>query len=96
VGAGERVLVGDRAVHVRLGGEVHDGIHALGQLQHEVGVLDRAHHQLHVVRQVLAATGVGELVEHNDRVFAVQEVDERGADEAGRAGHEQPHTRTPR
>jgi hypothetical protein len=96
VGAGERVLVRDRAVHVRLGGEVHDGVHAIGHLEHEVAVLDRAHHQLDVLGQVVAPPGVGELVEHDDRVAGVQQVDEGRADEAGGARHEQPHTRTPR
>jgi hypothetical protein len=96
VGAGEGVLVGDRAVHVRLGGEVDDRVDALGQLQHEVAILDRAHDQLDVVGQVLAPAGVGQLVEHNHVVLVLDEVDIGRADEAGGAGDEQPHTRTPR
>jgi hypothetical protein len=96
VRAGESVLVRDRAVHMGLGGEVHDRVRALGELEHEIAVLDRADHQLHVVGQVLAPAGVGQLVEDDDRVLRVQHVHEGGADEAGGAGNEQPHTRTPR
>ena len=46
VRAGEGVLVGDRAVDVGLGGEVDDRVHALGELEDEVAVLDRADDQL--------------------------------------------------
>ena len=80
---------------MRLGREVDDRVDALGQLQHEVAVLDRADDQLHVVGQVLAPPGVGELVEHHHVVLVLDEAHVGRADEAGRAGHEQPHTRTP-
>ena len=52
--------------------------------------------QLDVVGHVLAPAGVGELVEHDDVVVVLDEPDVGRADEAGGAGHEQPHTRTPR
>ena len=81
---------------MRLRREVHDRVDALGQLQDEVAVLDRTDDQLHAVRQVLAAAGVGELVEHHHVVLVLDEMDVGGAYEAGGAGHEQPHTRTPR
>jgi hypothetical protein len=94
--AREHVLVGDRAVHVRLGREVHDGLHATGHLHHEVAVLDAAHHQLRAVRDVLATAGVGELVEHHHLVRVREQPHVGRADETGSARHEQLHARTPR
>ena len=68
---------------------------AAGDLHDELAVLDPAHHELHAVRQVLAAPRVGELVEHGDVVLRLEQPDVGGADEAGAAGHEQLHARTP-
>ena len=55
VGAGEGVLVVDRAVDVGLGGEVDDRVGALHRLAHDRRVLDRALDQLDPLGQVLAA-----------------------------------------
>ncbi len=91
MGAGEGVLVVDRAVDVGLGGEVDDRVAALHRLAHDLGVLDRADDELGALRQVLAAAGVGELVEHAYLVLGAGEAHVGGADEAGGAGDEQLH-----
>ena len=71
----ERVGLGDRAVDVRLGGEVDDrlGAAAVDRAGDRRRVLDRAAHEakrgsLGEVLEVLLAPGVGELVEHRHLV----------------------------
>ena len=91
VGAGEGVLVVDRAVDVGLGGEVDDRVAALHRLAHDRRVLDRADHQLDALGQVLAPARVGELVEHADLVLGLDEADVGGADEPGGAGDQELH-----
>ena len=61
---------------------------------HRVGVLDPAVDEADVeVLEVLAAAGVGELVEHDDLVAVLREAhaDEVRADEPGAAADEQLH-----
>ena len=91
VGAGEGVLVVDRAVDVGLGGEVDDRVDALHRLADDLRVLDRALDQLDALGQVLRPAGVGELVEHDDLVLGAGDADVGGADESGGAGDEQLH-----
>ena len=91
VGAGEGVLVVDRAVDVGLGGEVDDRVAALHRLAHDRRVLDRADDQLGALGQVLAPAGVGELVEHDDLVLVAGEPHVGGADEPGGAGDQELH-----
>ena len=102
VGDHERVGVGDRAIHVRLGSEVHHRVAALNGLAHGRGVLDRASQEgearivVHL-GEVLLAAGVRELVEHHDLVALVAQprAHERRADEARPAADEQPHDDAP-
>ena len=100
VGGDELARGLDRAVDVRLGGEVDDGVAALDRAPDGVAVGDVALDQLEAIGrqalEVLAPARVGELVEHPDRVLreALEAiVDEARADEAGAAGDEQPHCR---
>jgi hypothetical protein len=98
MGAHECVGIGDRAVDVRLGGEVHDGVDRGRRLRDGHGVLDRAVHEGMVdVAQVLAPPRVRELVEDHDVVAVVADAvpDERRADEPGAAADQQPHVGTP-
>ena len=82
----------DRAVDVRLGGEVDDRVAARGCARHVGRLSDVAVVELDVVRQVRAVPGVRELVEHDDLVAAAQQaLDEMRADEAGAAGDEDLH-----
>jgi hypothetical protein len=93
----ERVGLGDRAVDVRLGGEVDDRVDAVQRAGHRVGVLDPRVDELHVqAREVLAATGVGELVEHDDLVAVLGQAqpDEVRADEPGAAADQELHAAT--
>ena len=79
---------------MRLGGEVHDGVDARHRAGDSGGVLDPGVHELDVeALEVLAPSGVGELVEHGDRVAVVAQPDahERRADEPGAAADEQLH-----
>jgi len=91
VGAGEGVLVLDRAVDVRLGGEVDDRVDALHRFAHHRRVLDPALDQCRALRQVLAPAGVGELVEDDDLVLGAGDADVGRADETGGAGHQELH-----
>ena len=93
VRAGEGVLVVDRAVDVRLGGEVDDRVAALHRLAHDRRVLDPADEQLGALGQVLAPPRVGQLVEHADVVLVADQPHVGRADEAGGAGDEDPHAR---
>ena len=69
VGHRERVLALDRAVHVRLGGEVDHRVGALHRLAHHHRVLDPAHHQRVLdPLQVLPPARVGQLVQHHHLV----------------------------
>ncbi len=96
VGGDERVRLGDRAVDVRLGGEVDDRVAALDRVGDRGGVLDAADHEADVeVLQVLAPARVGQLVEDGDLVaLGEPDADEVGADEAGAAADEQLHAAT--
>jgi hypothetical protein len=92
----------DRAVDVRLGGEVDDGVHIGHQRGHDLRVRDVAHDEpqpgglLRVRfdrREVGPVACVGQLVEDDDlgAVAAGEDVaDEARADEARSAGDEQP------
>ena len=95
VSAGERLLVGDRAVDVRLGGEVHDRVAARERVPDGVGILGRALDELDPVLhfgQVLAPPRIGELVEDHNLVAAVErEADVAGPDEPGTAGDKELH-----
>ncbi len=70
---------------MRLGGEVDDRVDALHRIGDRALVLDRAVDELVLdVVEVLAAPGVGELVEHDDVVAVIAHADahEVRADEA--------------
>ena len=92
---GARVV--DRAVDVRLGGEVDDDVAARHRLVHgrlvaDVGLDDRD--LLGDRRQARAVPGVGEGVDHHDLVVRVRldrVVDEVGADEPGAACDQELH-----
>ena len=93
----ERVGLGDRAVDVRLGGEVHDRVGAVDRLGDRRRVLDpRVDEDDVQALEVLATSGVGELVEHDDLVAVVAQAQahEVRADEAGAAADEQLHAVT--
>ena len=93
VRAGEGVLVGDRAVDVRLGGEVDDRVACPRPARRPGrGPRSRRRPARPPSGQVLAPARVGELVEHGHVVLLLDEPDVGGADEAGGAGDEQPHT----
>ncbi len=98
VGAHERVRVDDRAVDVRLGGEVDDGVVAVHPLEHGVLVADVGVDELdpavvHHVADRGEVAGVGERVEDRHLVVGVgqQPADVVGADEPGGTGDEQLH-----
>ena len=98
VGAHEGVRLEDRAVDVRLGGEVDDRLGALDRRRDGGRVLDRAVHERESrvgfdILEVLATPGVGQLVEHDNFVVVVAQpqADEVGADEAGATTDQQPH-----
>ena len=92
VGAQERLGIGQRVVDVGLGGEVHDGVGLGDELVDQFGVGDVAVHQPDVVldrRQRLAATRVGQRVEHRHLdvgSLSHRAVHEVGADESRAAG----------
>ena len=102
VGVQERLGLRYRAVDVRLGGEVHDRLHAASTLDsraHGRSVADVALHEA-VARvvgdgeQVLEVAGVGELVETDDLPVLVLDKhvpDKGGADKPGAAADEKPH-----
>ena len=97
MGADERVGLGDRAIDVRLGGEVDHRVDAVDRLGDRVGVLDRAVHEgVLDVLEVLAPPGVGQLVEDDDLVAAVAHAHahEVRADEAGAATDQELHAGT--
>ena len=83
----------DRAVDVRLGGEVDDRLAALRSLRHGLRVGDVALVELVLdAVEVGAVAGVGELVEDDHLVAGRREaVDEVRADEPGAAGDEHAH-----
>jgi hypothetical protein len=90
----------DRAVDVRLGGEVDDRlcVALLERGSDRRGVLDRPPAEAEARRgrdvcEVLLAPGVGQLVEHRDLVAVLDQTlaRERRADEAGAAADEQSH-----
>ena len=83
----------DRAVDVRLGGEVDDRVAAAGRAFHICGDRDIALEELDgVEREVRGVAGVGELVEDDDVVAGREEpLDQVGADEAGTACDEDAH-----
>jgi hypothetical protein len=92
----------DRAVHVGLGREVDDGVAALHRGLDGGGVGDIAYDELAAILgkalEVLAATGVGELVEDPHRALriGVEAPSHVGrADEAGAAGDQHPHAASP-
>ena len=83
----------DRAVDVRLGGQVDDRLAALGRAGDGLGVGDVPDPEVAVdPLEVLPTARVGELVEHDDLVAAPDEaLDEVAADEPAAAGDEDPH-----
>ena len=92
----ERLRAADRAIDVRLGGEVDDRLDARDRVRDRVGVLDRAVHEADLPRhvlQVLAPARVGELVEHATPVAVLADAQphESRADEARAAADEQLH-----
>ncbi len=100
VRAKERLRVHDGAVHVGLGGEVDDGVHAFGRPRDRLPVADVgadeavARVRLHLA-QVVRVAGVGELVQVDDvhrlpALPAEQPADEVGADETGASAHKDP------
>ena len=91
VGAGEGVLVVDRAVDVGLGGEVDHRVDPLHRLADDLRILDRPLDQLRPLGQVLRPAGVGQLVEDDDLVLGPGDADVGRADESGGAGDEQLH-----
>ena len=81
---------------MRLRGEVDDRLTAQHRSGDDLAILDRPLDELDPllhVGEVLAPTGVGELVEHDDLISPLLEGEAhvRGADEPGAAGHEDPH-----
>ena len=98
VGLDEVAGLHDRAVDVRLGGEVDDRVAALGRARDRIGVADRAVHEAVAlvvgdVGQVGRVAGVRERVEVHDLdvVMAPQQPPhEMRADEPAAAGHEDP------
>src|SRR6266702_3913807 len=90
----------DRAVHVRLGGEVHHHVVAGQDLGEQARITDVALQEPVVgfclqVGDAGAGTGIGQLVEVGDfgvRVGGQQVPHVVGADEAGTTGHEEPHS----
>ena len=83
----------DRAVDVRLGGEVDDRLYAGGGLGHGFGIADVALEELDVgALEVGAVPRVGQLVEDDDVIAGCgQTLREMRADEAGAAGDEHAH-----
>src|SRR5207342_790333 len=83
----------DRAVDVRLGGQVDDRLAALSRAGDGLGIGDVPDAKVAVDPvEVLPAARVGELVEHDDLVAAPDEaLDEVAADETAAAGDEDPH-----
>ncbi len=98
----ERLGLGDRAVDVRLGGEVHDRVDAAGRVDggvHGLAIADVAAHE-RVARvildglQVVGIARVRELVEAHDlelRIAREHPPHEVRADEPRPAADEQPH-----
>ncbi len=101
VGGDERVGIDDRAIDVRLGGEVDDRVVARHVLHDGVVVADVALDEatpavVEHIADVVEVAGVGELVEHGDLVVAVgqQPTHVVRADEACGARDEQLHGAT--
>ena len=96
VGEDELGRAEDRAVDVRLGGEVDDRLAALRRARDRVRVGDVALVELVLdAFEVRAVARVGQLVEDDDVVAARGEAtDEVRADEPGAAGDENPHRLT--
>jgi len=94
VGGDEARPVVDRAVHVGLGGQVQAGLGALHGPVHRLRVGDAALHEAEAgvalpAGQVLAASGVGQRVQHGQAAVGAtvkQVVDQVGADETGSTG----------
>ncbi len=102
IGLQEGPRFGDAAVDVRFRREVDDRVGAGGEVVDDDRVGDvAAHERVARVRRHLSQVGevarVGELVEH-DHLGRIesreQPADERGPDEPGAAGHQEPHGRT--
>ncbi len=93
LGAAEIRRPEDRAVDVRLGGEVDDRVAAACGALDVFRYRDVALHELELAeRQVRLVPGVGQLVEDDDVLTAPQQpLDEVRADEAGAAGDEHAH-----
>ena len=99
VGAQEAVRLHQRTIDMRLGGEVHDGVHAAQRLAHQRGVADIALHERVArvaldVGEIRGIAGVGELVEIDDAIVGVlaQHVtDEVAADEPRTPRDQQLH-----
>ena len=98
VGPHERVGLGDRAIDVRLGGEVDDRVGARDCAGNSGRILDRPLEEREArvvldVAEILVAPGVGQLVEDDDLVLARAQshAHEVRADEAGAAADEEPH-----
>jgi hypothetical protein len=95
VGVDERGGPKDRAIHVRLGREVHDGIDAfLGQqATNQLRVADIAVHETKVVSSIewteaRPVTRIGQRIEHDQAIVRMRlsPVENKiGADEAGAA-----------
>ena len=83
----------DRAVDVRLGGEVDDRLDALARARDHLGVGDVTLVELVPdALEVGRVPGVGELVEHDDVLARLGEPPhEVAADEPGAAGDQDPH-----
>ena len=102
VGLDEGERVHQRAVDVRLSGEVDDRVNMAGQRVDEVGIADIAMDETKTwsafeLGEVREVAGVGQLVEHRDLHFgpgAPEVADEVRADEARGARDQQTPQRT--
>ena len=89
----------NRAVDVRLGGEVHDDVRLAHERRRDGRVGDVALDEpvsraVHHLAQILEAAGVGQLVERRDApvgMALVRPADEVRSNETGAAGHEHVH-----
>src|SRR5215470_6215837 len=99
VGLEEGVGLHERAIDVRLGREVHDGVDPAARVTHDLGVADvaldeRVARVALEIGQVGGISRVGQLVEIDDAVVRVRGedvADEVGADEAAAAGDQELH-----
>ena len=102
VGPEKRVGLHQRAVDVRFGGEVDDGVDPPDDVAHDLRVADVALHErvpriVGEVGQVRRVPGVRQLVEIDDAVGGVRRedvADEVGADESASAGDQELHVPT--